>query len=773
VSASLPADDDVLEALFAELEGSVARGEPVDAAALAARRGVPLRLVEDCLASLRALTGRATAGEGELDRLGPYELLEVLGRGGMGAVYRARHPQLDREVAVKVLRAGADATAHERARFLREAEALGALRHPNVVTIHDAGQSAAGGYLVLELVAGARSITAAAADLDWRGRVALARDAARGLGYAHARGVIHRDVKPENLLVDPEGRVRVSDFGLARLARSEGLTESGTMIGTLAYMAPEQARGDVARQGPTADVWGLGAVLHELLTGRALFPQTSPQALLDAQLAGGLPSLRDADPSLPRDLEAVLRRALALDPGARYPHGDALADDLDAVLAGRRPPGVVAGARRRATLAAAVVVAASLALAAAALAWSRAPAGPAVPAPPDALVEADAPTPVEEDDTPWSAGAPGATPGDELLAARRWLGENPTHRRAGRARSLVKNGRRAPLCELEHTRASAPVAVAFDGSDALVTAGDGWLRRWSLPGGAPVHAWRVGQLQACLRLPDGDWIFAGHAAAERWPGRALRIGDDTGQPGGRLGDARRVEQGAAWVTPLPGASSGPAAVSPDGRLIAFGAGAAGVVVLDAADGARRVLGDAREGTPRRLLFSADERLVVARERPGADYTLELWDVGRGELLVAAPVVAVSALARLPGDVLALGSHRGTVTLHDAATLALQRHLGDPALSSEPWVFPGDEAVGQLEPLPARGAVLALPGRDVPVADRALKWLDVARGRGASGPVTPPLAAPCHAMAVSPDGCLVAIGRRDGRAEVWLLPLEPP
>ena len=341
MTPTLPPDD-VLEALLGELEQAASQPRSAaEVAALAARHGVEEQLVRDLLTSLQVLGAESGASFEGLEQLGPYQLLEVLGSGGMGRVYRARHPELERDVALKVNHSGSLATPKQRARFLREAEALAALRHPNVVGIHDAGQTAQGGYLVLELVEGARPITDAAEGRDWRGRVELVRDAARGLAYAHDQGVVHRDVKPDNLLVDGGGRVRVTDFGLARLAESQRLTQTGTLLGTLGYMAPEQLRGEVDRQGPHSDVYSLGVVLFELMAERALFP-TSDSKLRDLEVRARpqpLPRLRLERPDLPPDLERVWRRALEHDTAVRYPNAGEFATDLDAVLAGQAPPG--------------------------------------------------------------------------------------------------------------------------------------------------------------------------------------------------------------------------------------------------------------------------------------------------------------------------------------------------------------------------------------------------------------------------------------------------
>ena len=799
LTLSLPPDE-VLEALFLDLEAATASPEPAEVDALAARHGVARELVENCLASLQILTAEAGPGVAGLDRLGPYELVGVLGRGGMGAVYRARHPRLEREVALKVLRSGADATPHQRARFLREAEALAALRHPHVVTVHAAGQASGGGYLVMELVEDARPITAAGADLDWRGRVALARDVARGLGYAHGRGVIHRDVKPENLLVDPAGRVRISDFGLARLAESERLTQTGTLVGTLAYMPPEQARGEVARQGPASDVWSLGAVLYELLAGAPLLPDASLHEGRCAGVPDSLAALRRAQPELPRDLVAVCRRALALDPAERYPEGDALADDLDALLSGRRPTGVGPRTGARALLGAALALALGLCIALgikAGLRLQRAARGSAPLAQgllPPAQKMGPAPRGLTspgpqgpqsggqgQAGAPWLGAAQGATRAEALLAAWSWLRTHAGHPAAERARALLREARRGPLCVLVHSAAGRPAWVEFEGSRALVSAGEGELRRWALPSGELLGAWEVAGLLEARRLPEGDWVLSGHGALERWPAALLEAKPPPGQgPAGRLGGAKRGRRGAAWVARFRGGPSGPCQLSADGRWIATCASERGVVVASAVDGAVRTLRDIRSGVPRRLAFAGPDRLLVACEGARGDYTLEVWDLASARLLSSQPAPAVSALTCVSGlsglserGGLLLGSHRGTVSLLDHETLEVRGILADPSLARDggALVFRGNEAVSQLVPVPGRGAVLALPGVDVPAADRALKWLDLARGGG--GPVTPPLAAAANALAISPAGVLAAVGYREGRVEVWLLPVESP
>ena len=215
----------------------------------------------------------------ELPQVSGYRVEGVLGHGGMGIVYRAWHLRLDRAVALKMLLAGPYARPEERERFLREAQAVAALRHPNIVQVHDAGEVDGRPYFTMELVEGgdlADQIQGVpqparqAADL-----VATLADAVH---TAHQSGIVHRDLKPNNILLTKDGTPKVTDFGLARRMEGDGgLTFSGAPLGTPSYMAPEQARGDKGAIGPATDVYALGAILYELLTGRPPFRAETPR----------------------------------------------------------------------------------------------------------------------------------------------------------------------------------------------------------------------------------------------------------------------------------------------------------------------------------------------------------------------------------------------------------------------------------------------------------------------------------------------------------------
>ena len=266
---------------------------------------------------------------------GRYQLLYPLGVGGMGEVWRAGDVGAGREVAIKLLKAD-ERDAAALARFRREGEATASLDHPGILRVHASGVAPDGqAFIVYELVDRARSLADLFGEVDLRRRVELLRDAARGLGHAHARGVVHRDVKPDNVLVDPEGRVRVADFGLALVPGRERLTQTGALMGTPSYMAPEQACGERARIGPWTDVWSLGVMLYEALTGEVPF-QAGSLVQLIAQITSKPPlPPRQRASSTPPELEAVCLRALRQSPEERHPHAQAFADDLAAWLEGR------------------------------------------------------------------------------------------------------------------------------------------------------------------------------------------------------------------------------------------------------------------------------------------------------------------------------------------------------------------------------------------------------------------------------------------------------
>jgi eukaryotic-like serine/threonine-protein kinase len=271
---------------------------------------------------------------GDLPQIPCYDIEELLGRGGMGVVFRARHQRLNRIVALKMALAGAYAGPHERERFQREAVAVAGLRHPNVVQIHDVGDSAGRPYYTMEFVdGGSLAERLSGTPMPARQAAILVATLASAIQAAHKGGIIHRDLKPSNVLLTADGTPKVADFGLAR--RQEGgvaLTLSGARMGTPSYMAPEQARGLTHALGPGLDIYALGAILYELLTGRPPFraetaAETERQAIEQEPVS---PSRLNA--RVPRDLETVCLKCLEKEPGGRYSTAGALAEDLSRFL---------------------------------------------------------------------------------------------------------------------------------------------------------------------------------------------------------------------------------------------------------------------------------------------------------------------------------------------------------------------------------------------------------------------------------------------------------
>jgi serine/threonine-protein kinase len=267
-------------------------------------------------------------------RIPSYTLLEPIGHGGMAAVYRARQETLDRIVAVKVLSDSLATSDEFMQRFVREARTAANMRHPNVITVHDFGQDERGvPYLVLEYVDGPTLADLMDAGLEDSRIPDLLDQMAAGLDYAHSRGVIHRDVKPGNVLLTEDGRVVLADFGLAWLIEAAvHLTLSGGVIGTPEYMSPEQASG--LRVDARTDVYALGVVLYEMLTGDRPYGGDNPIAILLKHVQAPVPSVAALRPDLPVAVDRVVQQALAKDPERRFQTAGALARAFREALAG-------------------------------------------------------------------------------------------------------------------------------------------------------------------------------------------------------------------------------------------------------------------------------------------------------------------------------------------------------------------------------------------------------------------------------------------------------
>jgi serine/threonine-protein kinase len=307
-------------------------------------------LFPEHLADTGPITPEPPAGSPQIPG---YEVEAVLGQGGMGVVYRARQRALGRPVAIKMLLAGPFASSQELGRFRRETAALACLRHPNIVQVYDAGDAEGRPYFAMELVeGGSLAQKLAGAPQPARAAAALVSTLAGAVEVAHKSGIVHRDLKPANILLTADGTPKVSDFGLARrLDGEDGLTRTGSPLGTPSYMAPEQAQGGADVVGPAADVYALGAILYELLTGRPPFrAETAAETIRQVMDRDPVPPSR-LNSTVPRDLETVCLKCLQKEPRRRYATAAALADDLGRFQRGEaiaaRPEGPVARLARR------------------------------------------------------------------------------------------------------------------------------------------------------------------------------------------------------------------------------------------------------------------------------------------------------------------------------------------------------------------------------------------------------------------------------------------
>lgn len=267
-------------------------------------------------------------------QLGDYELLEEVGRGGMGVVYRAQQTSLNRVVAIKMIEENRPSSSENRQRFLAEAEASARLEHPGIVTVYEVNEFEGHPYFSMQLVIGKTlAERLQQGPLSQRESARIMAEVCRAIAFAHEHGVLHRDLKPSNILLDRLQRPLVSDFGLAKFTGSgDDLTRSGAVIGTPSYMSPEQASGRSSLVGPASDIYSLGSVLYHLLTGRPPFLAESPMELVLKILEDEPPPPRLLEPRIDRDLEMIVTRSIQKPPDLRYATATEMAEDLESFL---------------------------------------------------------------------------------------------------------------------------------------------------------------------------------------------------------------------------------------------------------------------------------------------------------------------------------------------------------------------------------------------------------------------------------------------------------
>lgn len=354
--------DDALEQQLAEIVAGqldkMQRGEPLDMEALIAHYPTLTREIQEVWPALlladvaghcatvdqeptssqrgfgSMLLGSDQTPEAIPSRMGDYEMVEQIGRGGMGVVFKAKQLSLGRLVAVKMIQRERLSSELERKRFLAEAQATARLDHPGIVPVYEVGEFEGHPFFSMQLITG-QTLSERLADgpLPQREAAKMLAAVARAIGHAHDQGILHRDIKPSNIIIGADGRPLVTDFGLAKIIDAgNSLTNTGSILGTPSYMSPEQAAGQGGSTGPAADIYSLGTVLYHMLTGRPPFIASSPIEMALKIIEHDAPLLRMLDPTIDRDLEMIVIRCLQKPPDLRYPSALALADDLESFV---------------------------------------------------------------------------------------------------------------------------------------------------------------------------------------------------------------------------------------------------------------------------------------------------------------------------------------------------------------------------------------------------------------------------------------------------------
>jgi WD40 repeat protein/tRNA A-37 threonylcarbamoyl transferase component Bud32 len=748
-------------------------------------------LCPDCVIriSLAAMTSEERAPR----FFGDYELLDEIAHGGMGVVYRARQISLNRVVALKMIRAGLLADDAAVRRFRAEAEAAASLDHPNIVPIYDVGECAGQHYFTMKLTEGARLVDWASREgcwttggLEcWTAVARLAAKAARAMEHAHQRGILHRDLKPGNILLDDGGEPHVSDFGLAKRTESElDLTLSGTMLGTPSYMSPEAASGHAKQITTASDVYSLGAILYELLTGTAPFGAATAVATLRQVIDEPPRRPRSVNPRADRELEIICLKCLEKDPARRYVSAAALAEDLERkakgepILASRAsPPEMVWQWCRRnpatAGLTTALIMLFLAGFVLVLMEWRRA----------DAEAEKDRQRLVRMNVV---AGLRSAEDGDLasalpcLVEALRLDESNPAKSAQHRTR-IAAALRQAPrLTQLwTHDAGVNDAEFSPGGQRAISASSDGTARVWDVRSGQALgQVIRTGSsLDRAIFSPDGKLVATADSAGKigfwqadtgqslpspialatrlncivfspdsRW--LAAAYNDHTA----RLWDVRTGQQRGPPLTNSSDVKC--VCFSPDGRFLAISTvgGTAELWRTDTGEPTGVVL--RHHDYIRTVAFSRDGRRIVTACQDG---TAQVWDTLTGAphgAQLRHPVAVFCAEFSPDGSKVATGSDDGTARVWDAET---------GQATSPPLVH--SETVKQVTFSP--DSRLLLTASD----DHTARVWDAATGALFFSPLW-------HGNIVnratfSPDGKSVLTASMDGTARLWSLELAAP
>ena len=712
-----------------------------------------------------------------------YEILGELGRGGMGVVYKARHIQLNRQVALKMILAGIHAGPQAQARFRIEAETAARLQHPHIVQIYEVGEADGKPFLSLEFVTGG-TLADKLDGTPWPARPAaqMVESLARAMHVAHLAGIVHRDLKPANVLLTKEGLPKISDFGLAKQLDSDGgQTASGAILGTPSYMAPEQAGGQGKSVGPAADIYALGAILYELLTGRPPFKAATPLDTVLQVVSNEPVPPRQLQPKIPRDLETICLKCLEKETARRYASGLALGEDLGCFLRGEpvtaRPVGALPRAwrwcRRNpkvASLAAAVAlllvtVAVVATLAAFRIAASR-----------DDVQQARGNEEIERKKAQRQSATLALDRGlrfcedGDVASGMLWLARSLEFAPADAAdlqQAIRKNltAWRQRLCVLNarfpHEGPVYAVAPSPDGK-IILTGGRGW-QLWDSASGLPLARAINGTVMAAAFSPDGKTFLTGASfwgKDKQW-GEVQLWDTATRQPIGK---------------PLPHQGIiNSVAFSPDGQTIGTGIGfkdpdKGEARLWSLASSQRQGVSLPHPGTVYAVAFSPGGKSVLTGCR---DRMARLWDVATGKLLGKPFPIRdrVTSVAFAPNGKLIL---TGTGDSYE----------GTPHGSGQHWDIATGNPVGP--PLAHNLAVLGVafgPGGKTVLTgsfDRTACLWEAAEGKMITAPLRHQ--APVLAIALSPDGDTILTGSGqpdglEGEARLWEIaghkPLIPP